>query len=92
MNHNIDICNLISSLSTDWKTILNQIYQSDIDNILLIRINNIIKSGKINVYPPPPLIFHTFNHFNIDKLKVVILGQDPYHQKGQGMGLGFFCI
>jgi uracil-DNA glycosylase len=41
------------------------------------------------VYPPGPLIFNAFAHTPFDKVKVVILGQDPYHGKGQAHGLSF---
>ena len=41
------------------------------------------------VYPPGPLIFNAFNLTPFDKVKVVILGQDPYHEPGQAHGLCF---
>ncbi|HWB63846.1 MAG TPA: uracil-DNA glycosylase [Chitinophagales bacterium] len=41
------------------------------------------------VYPPGPLIFNAFNLTPLDKLKVVIIGQDPYHGAGQAHGLCF---
>ncbi|MCF8227104.1 MAG: uracil-DNA glycosylase [Bacteroidales bacterium] len=41
------------------------------------------------IYPPGPKIFHAFNATPLDKVKVVILGQDPYHGKGQAHGLCF---
>ena len=40
-------------------------------------------------YPPGPLIFNDFNLCPFDKVKVVIIGQDPYHEPGQAMGLSF---
>ena len=40
-------------------------------------------------YPPGSLIFSAFDHTPFDKVKVVILGQDPYHEPGQAMGLCF---
>lgn len=40
-------------------------------------------------YPPGKLIFNAFNHTPFDKVKVVILGQDPYHEPGQAHGLCF---
>jgi uracil-DNA glycosylase len=45
--------------------------------------------GKENVYPPGSLIFNAFNHCPFDKVKVVLLGQDPYHEPGQAHGLCF---
>jgi len=40
-------------------------------------------------YPPGPLIFNAFNLCPFDKVKVVIIGQDPYHEPGQAHGLSF---
>ncbi|MBS0604784.1 MAG: uracil-DNA glycosylase [Verrucomicrobia bacterium] len=44
--------------------------------------------GKV-VYPPESLIFNAFLHTPFDKVKVVIIGQDPYHGPGQAHGLCF---
>lgn len=41
------------------------------------------------VYPPGTMIFNAFNSTPFDKVKVVILGQDPYHNPGQAHGLSF---
>jgi uracil-DNA glycosylase len=46
------------------------------------------QAGKI-IYPPGPLIFNAFNKTPFDQVKVVILGQDPYHNPGEAMGLCF---
>ena len=40
-------------------------------------------------YPPARLVFNAFNLCPFDKVKVVIIGQDPYHEEGQAMGLSF---
>ena len=40
-------------------------------------------------YPPGPLIFNAFNLCPFEQVKVVIIGQDPYHEPGQAMGLSF---
>ena len=42
------------------------------------------------VYPPTKLIFNAFARTPFDKVKVVILGQDPYHEPGQAQGLAFY--
>ena len=47
------------------------------------------KYDKETCYPPPHLIFNAFKLTKLKDLKVVIVGQDPYHQKGQAMGLAF---
>ena len=41
------------------------------------------------IFPPAKLIFNAFEHTPFDKVKVVILGQDPYHNDGQAHGLSF---
>ena len=45
-------------------------------------------AGKV-IFPPHPLIFDAFNHTPFDKVRVVIIGQDPYHGDGQAHGLSF---
>ncbi len=42
-----------------------------------------------SVFPPPKLVFNAFQQCPFDAVKVVILGQDPYHGKGQAHGLSF---
>ncbi|MFV0431971.1 MAG: uracil-DNA glycosylase [Alphaproteobacteria bacterium] len=46
------------------------------------------QAGQV-IYPPGSLIFNAFNTTPFDKVKIVILGQDPYHKQGQAMGLSF---
>ncbi|MEI6410302.1 MAG: uracil-DNA glycosylase [Bacteroidota bacterium] len=46
------------------------------------------QAGK-TIFPPGPLIFNAFEHTPFDRVKVVILGQDPYHNPGEAMGLSF---
>ncbi|WP_342451880.1 uracil-DNA glycosylase [Frateuria flava] len=46
------------------------------------------RAGKV-LYPPRPEIFNAFAHTPFDKVRVVILGQDPYHGPGQAHGLCF---
>jgi uracil-DNA glycosylase len=51
-----------------------------------------LKSEKANgsvIFPPGPMIFSAFDFTQFDKVKVVILGQDPYHGNGQAHGLSF---
>lgn len=45
-------------------------------------------AGKV-IYPPSQLIFNAFNHTPFDKVRVVIIGQDPYHGPNQAHGLSF---
>ncbi|XP_020593707.1 uracil-DNA glycosylase, mitochondrial [Phalaenopsis equestris] len=45
--------------------------------------------GMVPIYPPPHLIFNALNSTPFDRVKAVIIGQDPYHGPGQAMGLAF---
>lgn len=45
--------------------------------------------SKYKIYPPNDLIFNALNLVKYDDVKVVIIGQDPYHEVGQAMGLSF---
>ncbi len=47
------------------------------------------KADGKTVYPPNRLLFNAFQRTPFDRVRVVILGQDPYHQPGQAMGLSF---
>jgi len=58
-------------------------YFSNLKNFLLT------EKQKFKVYPPGSQIFSAFNFTPFDKVKVVILGQDPYHGPGQAHGLCF---
>jgi len=56
------------------------------------QVVNFLKMEKMagkTIYPPGNLIFNAFTRTPIEKVKVVILGQDPYHGPGQAMGLSF---
>lgn len=59
-------------------------YMKDLKNFLLKEV----ESGE-EVYPHGSLIFSAFHHTPLDQIKVVILGQDPYHGPGQAHGLSF---
>lgn len=57
-----------------------------------LQIRDFLKAEKAKgkvIYPPGPLIFQAFNLTPFDKVRIVILGQDPYHNPGQAMGLCF---
>lgn len=47
------------------------------------------KQADAHIYPPDPLVFHAFACTPFDQVKVVIVGQDPYHGRGQAHGLSF---
>lgn len=48
--------------------------------------------AKHTIFPPGKYIFHAFNTCPFDKVKVVIIGQDPYHEPGQYYGLCFSVL
>ncbi|PZP48805.1 MAG: uracil-DNA glycosylase [Pseudopedobacter saltans] len=55
----------------------------------IVEFLKIEKEQKKVIYPPGNLIFNAFQQTPFDKVKVVMLGQDPYHGPGQAMGLCF---
>lgn len=90
----MNIENIITNtVSTNWKHVLLQIIENNKNYTLklkdfLDKEKNTFE-GIVEIFPPQNLIFNAFNFFRIEELKVVIIGQDPYHQKGQAMGLSF---
>jgi uracil-DNA glycosylase len=70
-----------------WKTHLKTEFEKPYFKILtdFVREEYMTKT----VYPPPASIFNAFKLCPLDNVKVVILGQDPYHGKGQAHGLCF---
>jgi len=46
-------------------------------------------SGHLDIYPETDNIFRSLNYCDVDKIRVVIIGQDPYHGEGQATGLSF---
>ncbi len=75
-------------MRADWKDFLKEEFAAPY--FLEIKKNYICakKKGK-TIYPPAPLTFQAFSLTPLDLLKVVLLGQDPYHQPNQAMGLSF---
>ena len=75
-------------IEPSWKEVLKneftRTYFLEIVTFLKIEKN----AGKI-IYPPGPLIFNAFTQTPFNKVKVVIIGQDPYHNPGQAHGLSF---
>ena len=71
-----------------WKKALREDFGAEYMKELKKKLEEELKSGVI-IYPPPKQIFNAFNLTLFDKVKVVILGQDPYHGRGQAHGLSF---
>ncbi|OCR89138.1 uracil-DNA glycosylase [Campylobacter fetus subsp. testudinum] len=74
-------------IEESWKEVLKDEFLSSYFLEIKLNLINALKNGK--VYPPSNLIFNAFNLTPFDKVKVVILGQDPYHNEGEAMGLSF---
>ncbi len=71
-----------------WKEMLKEEFKTTWFSQVVTFIKTEINAGK-TIYPPGPLIFNAFNQTPFDEVKVVILGQDPYHGRGQAHGLSF---
>ncbi|MBT4385138.1 uracil-DNA glycosylase [Candidatus Peregrinibacteria bacterium] len=75
------------SIHNSWKSPLKAEFEKEYFN----KLSSFVKSEyeKTTVYPSPKNIFSAFNRCPLDKVKVVILGQDPYHGPDQANGLCF---
>ena len=74
-------------IEQSWKSHLQAEFEKPYFEELTEFVRNAYHIGK--VFPPGPLIFNAFDHCPFDSTKVVILGQDPYHDIGQAHGLCF---
>lgn len=74
-------------IDPSWKKLLNSEFEKEYFLNLAEYIKNEYSSNTI--YPAGPMIFNAFNQTPFDKVRVVILGQDPYHGPGQAHGLSF---
>jgi len=75
-------------LEPSWKTALRDEFEQPYMQQLREFLRQEHAAGK-EIYPPGPLIFNALNSTPLDRVKVVILGQDPYHGPGQAHGLCF---
>ena len=74
-------------IERSWKEVLRDDFEQPYFRQLTDRVRQAYAEGQC--FPPPPLIFNAFNLCPFDRVKVVIVGQDPYHNVGQAMGLAF---
>ena len=74
-------------IEASWKQYLKSEFEKPYFAKLTENVRNEYKNGLC--FPPGKLVFNAFNLCPFDKVKVVILGQDPYHEQGQAMGLSF---
>ncbi len=79
--------NMEVKIESSWKEVL----QSEFDKEYFVQLTDFVRNEYLTktIYPPAPLIFNAFNTCPFDKVKVVIIGQDPYHGQGQAHGLCF---
>ena len=75
-------------IEESWKEVLKDEFNKEYFQHIVTFIKTEKATGKV-IYPPGPLIFNAFKQTPFSKVKVVILGQDPYHNKGQAHGLSF---
>jgi len=74
-------------IEESWKKHLEQEFEKD----YFIKLTDFVRNEytRYTVYPPGKFIFNAFSSCSFDKAKVVIIGQDPYHEPGQAHGLCF---
>ena len=75
-------------LEPSWKARIGDYLQRPDMQALAAFLRAEKQAGK-HIYPPGPEIFAAFEHTPFDAVRVVILGQDPYHGPGQAHGLCF---
>jgi len=76
------------TIESSWKELLKNEFNQPYFQQIPQHLKTERSQGKI-IYPPGALIFNAFNTTPVNKVKVVILGQDPYHGAGQAHGLSF---
>jgi len=74
-------------IDESWKRVLQPEFDKPYFEILTDYVRHEYQTK--TCFPPAGLIFNAFDHCPFDKVKVVIIGQDPYHEPGQAMGLSF---
>lgn len=78
-------------IEQSWKDAL----AGEFDKDYFIKLTDFVRSEYMSgkaIYPAPANIFNAFNLCPLDKVKVVIIGQDPYHEPGQAHGLCFSVL
>jgi uracil-DNA glycosylase len=80
-----------TKIDSSWNKVLNKEFKKEYFSELEFFLNNEIKNKK-NIYPQLKDVFNAFNATPFNKVKVVIIGQDPYHGEGQAHGLCFSVL
>lgn len=74
-------------IESSWNSILRDVFEEEYFKNLVSFVKD--EYARSKVFPPGREIFNAFDHCPIGRVKVVILGQDPYHGLGQAHGLSF---
>lgn len=82
------ITNMDVKIERSWKTVLKEEFEKTYFQQIVMHLKTERASGKI-IYPAGSNIFNAFDKTPFTNLKVVLLGQDPYHNPNQAMGLSF---
>ncbi|CCU72923.1 uracil-DNA glycosylase [Thalassolituus oleivorans] len=77
-----------SPLDPSWQRVLGAEFDKPYMQNLAAFLATEKAAGKV-IFPPEPLVFNAFNHTPFEQVRVVIIGQDPYHGEGQAHGLSF---
>ncbi len=75
-------------IEPSWKAVLETEFEQPYFQAIAAFLRREKEAGKV-IYPPGQLIFNAFDSTPFAQVKVVILGQDPYHNPGEAMGLSF---
>jgi len=77
-----------SPLDPSWQRVLGAEFDKPYMQNLAAFLAAERAAGKV-IFPPEPLVFNAFNNTPFEQVRVVIIGQDPYHGEGQAHGLSF---
>ncbi len=75
-------------LHPSWQAVIGDEFNKPYMQAMRVFLAQEKAAGK-TIYPPSPLIFNAFNHTPFEQVRVVIIGQDPYHGPNQAHGLSF---
>ncbi len=74
-------------IEDSWREALGEEFEKEYFKVLAEKVKSAYLSS--SVFPPPKFVFNAFSLCPFEKVKVVIIGQDPYHGRGQAHGLSF---
>jgi uracil-DNA glycosylase len=78
------------NIDNNWKIILNKEYEKEYFKKLSSFLEE--EYSTYTIFPPKDDIFNAFKYTDFDNVKVVIIGQDPYHEINQAHGLAFSVL